>query len=474
MVKLTIFNIQNLAAQNPWWADKQGLAQDFQYRRYIASDIRWIPELINDFNLDKDCLYTLRGPRQVGKSTTLKIIINKLLSSLDNRRRVFFYACDLIQNENELADLIRSYIELVSLQTAERKYIFLDEVSQIRNWQKALKHLWDTGMFDGCSVIVTGSHSLDIKAGGELMPGRRGAVNDPDKVLLPLCFREYIGLLRPEESEDIPRVKLSRDPLQIRQLVSELSAFAGRITRYNHQFDDYLMTGGFLTSINSFLNRRIEPYVYDTYLQWIKGDFLKAGKSEAYLCQITANILSTMGTPVSWNALLKNSNIGSHHTVHDYVDTLEDTFVARSYHKYDPGRKQPFYGKNKKIYVRDPFLYHALHGWAGRVQDICTLSVQTLAHSPTTGVLVESVVAEHLERYNPKGIYYWKNHREIDFVTADASGLLPIEVKYQRSIGQEDLRELDKFGYGILLSMDTLALKGDIAIIPVSLFLAML
>ena len=62
------------------------LAQSFESKcRLICptAEVRykWYPALRHYISLDKDVIYTIRGPRQVGKTTLLKIIIKELINS---------------------------------------------------------------------------------------------------------------------------------------------------------------------------------------------------------------------------------------------------------------------------------------------------------------------------------------------------------------------------------------------------------
>ncbi len=110
----------------------------------------------------------------------------------------------MIDDYRELADTVRAYLgwarrrlgpaaenHVAPFSSAERLALFLDEVSYVDRWQRAVKHLWDLGLLQGVTVIVTGSHTLDVRRGAELLPGRRGERADVDHLLLPLDFRSF-------------------------------------------------------------------------------------------------------------------------------------------------------------------------------------------------------------------------------------------------------------------------------------------
>jgi predicted AAA+ superfamily ATPase len=97
------------------------------------------------FNLEQDAIYTMRGPRQVGKTTLIKIMIRELLEKGIHPKRIFFWACDLIDTPKELATTLQCYLDGARKEYDDRLFVFLDEISSIRDWQKGIKHLVDAG-----------------------------------------------------------------------------------------------------------------------------------------------------------------------------------------------------------------------------------------------------------------------------------------------------------------------------------------
>ena len=117
---------------------------------------------------------SLRGPRRVGKTTTIKLLIAELLiESLIhpdpfNPLKIAYVRCDAywVRSYRDLAEALR---ELLARREAHLGdfYLFLDEVSSLKNWQLAMKDLHDSGQLakHRVKVLVTGSHSLDVKRG---------------------------------------------------------------------------------------------------------------------------------------------------------------------------------------------------------------------------------------------------------------------------------------------------------------------
>ncbi len=64
--------------QNPWWSDDI----DINYEEWLFSEIKWIPDIINKIKLKPFSLNFLSGPRQVGKTTAIKILIHQLIKKM--------------------------------------------------------------------------------------------------------------------------------------------------------------------------------------------------------------------------------------------------------------------------------------------------------------------------------------------------------------------------------------------------------
>ena len=74
----------------------------------------------------------------------------------------------------------------------ERTYIFLDEITPVDNWQKAIKFLIDASQLKHCTLLATGSQATSILRAAERLPGRRGYVDGPyDMVLQPMSFSAF-------------------------------------------------------------------------------------------------------------------------------------------------------------------------------------------------------------------------------------------------------------------------------------------
>ena len=444
---------------NPWWKGKERIQEDKHIKEFEEKRFKWKPELLAEIRLVPDNIFTLRGPRQVGKTTLLKLIIKNLLGRGINEKAIFFWNCDELVDFRELSSVLREYLEFSEINSVKERYIFLDEVSRIKDWQRAIKSLKDSGELDKCCLMLTGSNTLDIKHGADRMPGRIGKLGR-DFTLLPLTFSEYTELIRPEITKKVKKIE-GLSVKEINDKVNKARAFDSELKTL---FGQYLVTGGFPLVINEFFSsNKVPDYIYEIYYRWVVGDIVKWGKREKILIQLLKSMILKQSSAVSWDSLAKESEIKSHKTVSAYVEDLENMFVLKvlNFLKLDKGT--PDFNKNKKLYIMDPFIYHVFNK---RIY---------FKENEVNPSLIEAVVISNIARFKKgSGIYYWKNKKEVDAILKIGNDLFPFEVKYQNSISKQDYAGLYHFNKGILITKNTFA-KGDkYSAVPAHIFLAVI
>jgi hypothetical protein len=70
--------IEILRRQNPWWAETAAINEDPHLAEYEQAVVKWEPPHLHALKLDRDLIYILLGPRQVGKTTFFKLLIRHL------------------------------------------------------------------------------------------------------------------------------------------------------------------------------------------------------------------------------------------------------------------------------------------------------------------------------------------------------------------------------------------------------------
>ena len=352
-----------LARQNPWWSDPAALARDRHLRRLAESPLRWLPPL--PFQCDRDTIYTLRGHRQVGKSTVLKRLIQHLMSSGWPGRNILYVDLELagIDHQRDLISALRAYLDTMrAIAAPETRYVvLLDEVTRVPAWSGALRALVDNGELVAVTVIASGSHVTDLRKGGERMPGRRGGGAELDIVLWPLSFREYVQLLRPDVLLPQPLTDLT--PRVVADSLVERSV-AGPIVA--GLFRGYLASGGFLPAINDVhMYTSVRPETFDVYRQAIAGEFTRADLRESYLREILAWLTAHLGQEFNPGDIARDTDIGSKDTARRYIDHLIDTYVVDVvYRTADLHQPRPAFRSPRKIHPVDPLHFHLLRAWS--------------------------------------------------------------------------------------------------------------
>ncbi|MGK5087463.1 ATP-binding protein [Bdellovibrionota bacterium FG-2] len=325
-------------------------------------------------------LCVIRGPRQVGKSSWLKTLLSQTVKKV-GAENCFYETCEEIEDFKHLSEILKMH--------SARKYVFLDEVTYVREWWRPIKKLLDSGAVH--AVVVTGSNSIDLRKGSDLMPGRHAKGG------------EYF--LRPMDFEEFREAR-------------KQAGWCGK-TRLE-EFEIFFRVGGFPKAVAEAGPDGVNPVnAKEVYLKWLQGDVLKAGKQLQYLREVMGQLCITMGTPMSLQSLASKTQIGSHHTAQEYVQLLEDCFALGTLYAIDPNDASLRFKKGKKFYFLDPLIYWIALEWSGRDKRV-----------DANGVLAEMVAFESLSRKYPRFGYLQTSRGEVDFI---APKKWAIEVKWSDS-----------------------------------------
>ena len=499
--------VAKMARFNPWWKDRTAIGRDPKMAALRASALRAAPDPAGMFEAG-DYIYSLRGPRQVGKTTLVKMEIGRLLEHVPPRN-VMYYSFESEQSPLDVENVINEYFDKSGQSEKSRRYLFLDEISNIIDWQQAVKLLKDMNMLENCTVVTTGSHSVDLAKATELLAGRRGEPRRGmlDRVVMPMNFRKFVMSTDRELYDDaagaVPLDRKSRMSLlggaargDLAPPVKDLYIRQNELDRCLHR---YLLAGGIPFIADRFVkDGHVDDAHYKRYMDLVKGGFGRLGKNPAHAGQIMGRIAECTGTAVSWSSIGSGTAVASHHTVAEYVKVLEDMFCASTVYRYNSADDAPRYDAQKKLYFRDPFLFH-MAGGLGSGSPYAA-SLECMDDPVRLAGLVEQVVCEHAVRlaYGTLGmrvayghdnaVFYWRSRskREVDILVRDAgggsggsggSGLIPIEVKYQNQIRSEDMYGIYDYkratgaGGGILVSKNEMGAGRGTCRLPASVFL---
>jgi len=447
-----------LGRQNVWWEGK--IENDPHILQWKEHEKRWIPHHLETLPLKPFSLNIVIGPRQAGKTTLIKLAVEKLLKGGISPKSVLYARCDEILDAKQLREVIDTFFAYAGSKEA---FIFLDEITDIDGWEKVIKGFIDDGDFRKAVVTVSGSNAFQLQKGAELFPGRRGS--GKDIYVLPLSFREYLAIVSPGLTDKIPKLN-EIDTIEASD-IRKILPMQNELQKHLH---DYLQCGGFPLAVLSYLKeRKVSEEAKETYRSWIVGDILKNGKSDQLAREVLKVVLSKIPSPVSWEGIAQETTIKSPPTLSSYIELFERLFFMLPLYCVSPDKGTKEFAKNKKLHLFDPFLYHLSEEWC----------MQQVEHK--NDVIAEAVLATHIARFLASKyearrvndyVGYWKNGYEIDVVALTKKGLCGFEMKWS------DRKAAFEFKAGpiknlVYISKNTFREEKP-AVIPLALILSML
>jgi predicted AAA+ superfamily ATPase len=457
--------------QNRWWSEPGWRESDPHLRELRNQPQRLPAPVTSQIPLDEPGVHTLRGPRQVGKSTALKLLVERTVEEWEPRR-VTYLALDLLEGRPpaELAATVRRAKELAA--TSEPVLLLLDEVTVVDGWQTAIKALWDDGTLREDIVVCTGSSAVDLHRGAaERLPGRRGAGGD--HALFPHSFATFASAL----DDAIPR----SPELSVEEIVSERGrqALAGAQVhgpRLAAALERYLSFGGLPHAIAEALTATPTPS--DRTLA-VAGDTLlreaqRRGASRAAVHALLERLVRSLGSSLSWTSLAQDMAV-SQPTAREYVEFLAASYQLLPVYSWRADSGTPALGRDKKLYFADPLLHSAAHAQApGLDVDMPALVENAVAIALQRRYEPEQLRMEGFDM--PSRLHVWRTRKsgEIDFVCGTHDNLAAVEVKYQAKPDRRTAAGIARAFPGrpaALVTIDKLEQRDDTDLIPAHLFL---
>lgn len=456
---------------NPWWGNPAAIERDPKIRALATRRFHWDPPALDAIEVDLRRVHTLRGPRQVGKSTTAKRLIKQLLER--GERRVLYFSFDLATAHTDIADVVQRARQLHPDPDGPW-YLFLDEVTTIADWQLGVKYVVDNGPSDQDFILCTGSSAR--KVGSEQLPGRKGAGRH--YLQLPVSFRDFcvyaMGISLPDATLT-PGQMLTPEGVRVLRQFNLASVDLARAWRA------YQEVGGFPAAVEDYLEHgEVSPETVEMLWDIIAGDVRSLGRSDVATLKMLERVGRSLGAPLAWESLAEDMDV-SQPTARDYVQLLSESFMLLTLFAWDMSGKGLSARKQRKVYYIDPLL-----GAVGpRLVPGSRIPDPDALRENLVGIGLYRGATERLVQVDPVmgALGFWKSGRgtELDFIVAEsAPGVrgdrLPVEVKGDSASGIANARRSISpvFGRGIIVTNSLLDLEHDIPAVPAPVFVAAL
>jgi predicted AAA+ superfamily ATPase len=454
-----------LRERNHWWREERGWESRDEYLREAAqAPYDYRPRVLDD--IEPGGLYTLSGPRRVGKSLALRRTVATLIERGVPSRNIVYCSCEGFS----LQDLRRTFRvgESITRTVQGTRWWLIDEITSVgRGWSSVVKDLRDDTPLRRDCVVLTGSSSRELREATKNFAGRRGAAAaSSDRLLMPVPFRDFCRLVGvrglPEISPVLPREMMSP---RAREAIGELSFWA---TDLVDTWELYLRCGGFPRAIRDFLETGdVTPAFIQDLWDVVRGEAIRATSlGDVDLLNLLARIAQGICNPLNASAIAKDVGLGSHHAVNDRVNDLVFAFQTWKCHQID-GSGRPNTSTMRKVYFVDPLIARipSERHHAYRPPDISKLSEQQLGLAlvqATAGGRADTFMAADEVMYERTAT------AEVDFVGAVLG--TPFESKYVERGWRSESRALTaRHGRGIVATRNVLDTNGAIWAVPVAL-----
>ena len=364
---------------------------------------------------DKDIIKVVTGIRRCGKSTLFSLFIDYLKKTGIKDDQI------IAINLEDISYDFKDYKELYNyindkIKKDKKYYVFLDEVQNVLEFQKAVDSLYIKKNVD---VYITGSNAYLLS--GELatlLSGRYIEIK-----MLPLSFKEYI------------------------------SAFKDN-TNYYQLFLDYMKNGGMPGNINILKTNSEDLYKYldGIFSTVVYKDIMARNNitDKMLLERIINFIFDSVGSPISIkkisDTLTSKGTSISNHTVEKYINAFVESYLIYKAERFDVKGKN-LLARDYKFYSVDTGLRNYLLGKKADAD---------------MGHILENIVYLELLRRGYK-VYVGKvDNLEIDFVAQNKEGIKYFQVALSvrdKEVLERELKSLEKTGdhylkYLLTLDMD--------------------
>lgn len=222
-------DVKRVVLQNPWWESAEKIRDDEKVKEATARS-RKIEYFFPEENL------LILGPRQVGKTTFLKLFAKRLIDSGVNPRGVVYFSCETTKHYDEIVEVVEFMDSMI-----EGKNFLFDEITFVEDWQRAVKFLLDSPLGRDKIFYITGSSSINIKK--ETFPGRPIKTRE----FLPLSFGEFCRVFGSQNLKNT--IKAEVKILSPQEVFQKAREYIFHFSEVDNLFQAYIKCGGFPRSM---------------------------------------------------------------------------------------------------------------------------------------------------------------------------------------------------------------------------------
>ena len=349
--------------------------------------------------VDTPFVKVLTGIRRSGKSTIMKMIMDKLENDRHiPKENIISMRFDSMEYEDMTAKQMFETIK-AGLSAQGRTYLFLDEAQEISGWEKVVNSF--LGEYD-VDIYVTGSNSRMMSSEiATYLTGRYVSFQ-----VYPLSFEEYLSFRR-----EVTEVK---NPHQ--------------------ELADYVRLGGFpATHLRVYSQDEVYTIVRDIYNSTIFSDIVKRNQIrkvdqlERVVKYTFSNVGNTFSAKYISDYLKSEKRSIDNETVYSYLEKLEKAYILHRCSRYDLQGKE-ILKTQEKFYLADTSLRYSVLGYGP----------DSVASS------LENVVYLELCRRGYK-VYIGKTaDGEVDFVASRQGEKLYVQVTQEIHSEKTEKREYER------------------------------
>ena len=284
--------------------------------------------------VDTPFVKILTGVRRCGKSTILKMIKERLKTERNiPEDRMISCRFDSMEYEDMTAKQIYTLLK-EQLSPAGKTYLFLDEVQEIKGWEKVVNSL--ASDFD-VDLYITGSNSRMMSSEiATYLTGRYVSFR-----IFTLSFDEYLMFKSKFATVGEPKAELA----------------------------NYVRLGGFpATHLQAYSQDEIYTIVRDIYNSTIFSDIVrrnqirKIDQLERVVKYTFSNVGNTFSAKSIADYLKSERRSLDNETVYSYLDKLEKAYLLHRCSRYDLQGKE-ILKTQEKFYLADVALRYSVLGY---------------------------------------------------------------------------------------------------------------